>query len=320
MQYRALGNTGLEVPVLSFGASSVGSVFREVDPAEGIRTVHTAIEVGMNLIDVSPYYGLTKAETVLGAALRELPRDAFILSSKAGRYGENTFDYSYERILSSVDESLQRLHTDYLDILLLHDFEFVPWRQVEEEALPALGELKRQGKIRFGGLSALPLAAFKKALMENRPDVDVILSYCHYSLNDSTLLDLVPLLEARQIGLMNASPLSMGLLSQRGTASWHPADEELKQVCLEAAAYCSAQGTDIAKLAVQYATRDERIPTTLVSSASEENIRRNAAWVEEPLDEQLLAEVLAILAPVQGRTWPSGRAEYNEAEQGGEEG
>ena len=312
MKYRPLGNTGLSVPVLSFGASSLGSVFREVDPKEGVRTVHTAVELGMNLIDVSPYYGLTKAETVLGQAIRELPRDSFLLSTKAGRYGESSFDYSYDRILRTVDESLQRLQTDYLDILLLHDFEFVPWRQVEEEALPALAELKRQGKTRFTGVSALPLSAFRQALAEPREEIDVILSYCHYSLNDSTLLELVPLLEQRQVGLISASPLSMGLLSERGTAAWHPADEELKRVCLEAAKHCAGKGTDIAKLAVQYATADVRIPTTLVSSASPDNIRRNAAWIEEPLDRELLDEVLAILAPVQGRTWPSGLAEYEE--------
>lgn len=121
MQYRTLGATGLKVSVLSYGASSLGSVFRKIDPAEGIRTVHTAVDRGINLIDVSPYYGLTKAETVLGQALQDIPRDKVILSSKAGRYGENEFDFSYERIMQSVEESLQRLHTDYLDILLLHD-------------------------------------------------------------------------------------------------------------------------------------------------------------------------------------------------------
>ncbi|MFS0727120.1 aldo/keto reductase [Paenibacillus sp. 1P07SE] len=317
MKYRALGETGLQVPVLSFGASSLGSVFREVDPAEGIRTVHTAVELGMNLIDVSPYYGLTKAEIVLGQAVRELPRESIILSSKAGRYGEDTFDYSTSRIIASVDESLQRLQTDYLDILLLHDFEFVPWEQVREQALPALERLKQQGKVRFTGLSALPLSAFRRALADEQTQIDVVLSYCHYSLNDSTLLELLPLLEQSRVGLINASPLSMGLLSQRGTASWHPADEELKRVCKEAAEHCAARGTDIAKLAVQYATSDERIPTTLVSSASPDNIRRNAAWVEEPIDRELLDEVLAILAPVQGRTWPSGLDEYQESGLGG---
>src|SRR4051794_34498287 len=149
MKYRKLGQTGLEASILSFGASSLGSVFRDIDENEGIKTVHTAIDHGINLIDVSPYYGLTKAETVLGKAISEIPRDKFILSTKAGRYGENQFDFSKPRIIASIDESLTRLKTDYVDILLLHDIEFGSLDQIMEEGIPALQQLKKQGKIRF---------------------------------------------------------------------------------------------------------------------------------------------------------------------------
>ncbi|WP_019908566.1 aldo/keto reductase [Paenibacillus sp. HW567] len=309
MKYRKLGNTGLEVSALSFGASSLGSVFRQTDDKDSIRTVHAAIDAGINYIDVSPYYGLTKAETVLGQALLEIPRDRFLLSSKAGRYGEDTFDFSAKRIFSSVDESLSRLHTDYLDVLFLHDIEFVPAEIILEEAVPAMQKLKEQGKIRYSGISGLPLPLFEKLLPQI--EVDAILSYCHYSLNDTSLLNLLPLLNSQGIGLVNASPLSMGLLSTREPAAWHPAPQELKIACRQAAEYCADQGVDIARLAVQYATRDERIPTTLVSTASPDNITKNAAWSDEPLDEELLRVVLEILAPVHNLTWASGRPEYN---------
>ncbi|KAF9121220.1 hypothetical protein BGX30_002719 [Mortierella sp. GBA39] len=273
MKYRKLGKTGLEVSALSFGASSLGSVFRDTDEQESLRTVHEAIDSGINYIDVSPYYGLTKAETVLGKALKDIPRDRYLLSTKAGRYGENEFDFSHNRIVTSLDESLKRLNVDEVDILFLHDIEFVPAQIILEEALPALEKLKQAGKIR--------------------------------------LLDLLPLLEERNTGLVNASPISMGLLSTRGTPAWHPADPEIKEACLKAAQFCADQGEDIAKLAVQFSTSNERIPTTLVSTANPENIRRNASWVEEPVDERLLSEVLAILEPVHNRTWTSGRPEYN---------
>src|SRR5690625_4728842 len=117
MEYRKLGETGLEVSELSLGASSLGSVFRKVNKDEGVRTVHVAIENGINLIDVSPYYGLTKAETVLGEAISQVQRERIILSTKAGRYGDNSFDFSPRRIKKSIDESLIRLKTDYIDIL-----------------------------------------------------------------------------------------------------------------------------------------------------------------------------------------------------------
>jgi L-galactose dehydrogenase len=308
MKYRKLGKTGLDVSILSFGASSLGSVFRDIQEDEGLRTVHTAVDMGINLIDVSPYYGLTKAETVLGKALKEIPRDKFLLSTKAGRYGLDDFDFSAKRIASSLDESLTRLNTDYVDILLLHDIEFGSFKQVIEEGIPELHKLKEQGKIRYFGISGLPIKVFEKALAVT--DVDVILSYCHYSLNDTALLELLPLLEAKQVGLMNASPLSMGLLNGREIASWHLASDELKQACLKAAAHCAGKGADLAKLAVQYSVQNERIPTTLVSTASTLNIKKNINWTDEPIDELLLQEVLEILKPVHNLTWLSGHPEY----------
>lgn len=309
MKYRKLGKTGLDVSVLSFGASSLGSVFRETDDAESVRTVHTAVDMGINLIDVSPYYGLTKAETVLGKAIAGLPRDRFILSTKAGRYGADHFDFSEKRIISSVDESLQRLRTDYIDLLFLHDIEFAPFEQVAEGAFPALDKLKQQGKIRYSGVSGLPLAVFEKSLAYR--ELDAVLSYCHYSLNDSSLLEVVPLLEQKQVGLVNASPLSMGLLSTRPAADWHPAGADIREICKKAAEHCAAKGADITKLAVQYSTANDCIPTTLVSSANPDNIRKNIEWANEPIDEELLNEVLTILEPIHNRSWTSGRPEYN---------
>ncbi|MCQ4085466.1 aldo/keto reductase [Saccharibacillus sp. JS10] len=311
MKTRKLGKTNLDVSVLSFGASSLGGVFRETDDSESVRTVHAAIDCGINYIDVSPYYGLTRAESVLGQAVAQLPRDKFLLSSKAGRYGEAEFDFTAKRIFSSVEESLQRLQTDYLDILFLHDIEFVSPEIILEEAVPALHRLKEQGKIRFTGISGLPLALFEQMLPQI--EVDAILSYCHYSLNDNSLLELVPLLKKQNIGLVNASPLSMGLLSTREPSSWHPASKEVKALCQKAAQHCANAGTDIAKLAMQYSTSHADIPTTLVSTASPANIARNAAWIEEPIDEALLQEVLDILQPIHNVSWSSGIERYNQS-------
>lgn len=310
MKYRPLGKTGLEVSVLSLGASSLGSVFREINEEEGIRTVHEALDRGINYIDVSPYYGLTKAETVLGKAIKDIPRDRYYLSTKAGRYGEHDFDFSYDRIIRSIDESLARLNIDYVDMLFLHDIEFGDMDQVLNEGIPALYELKKQGKTRFVGVSGLPLKIFKTVLAKH--DLDVILSYCHYSLNDHSLLELVPLLKEKGVGLVNASPLSMGLLGGKQPPAWHPASDEIKRVCGEAAEYCKRNGLNLAKLAIQFSVGNEDIPTTLVSTASPQNIIDNIAYAEEPVDEAALKAVLDILQPIMNRSWVSGRPEHND--------
>ncbi len=309
MEYRMLGKTGLKVSVLSYGASPLGSVFREVDEAEGIRTVHTALDLGINFIDVSPYYGLTRAETVLGKALRGIPRTQYVLATKVGRYGDAAFDFSAARVTASVEESLRRLNVPYIDLIQCHDIEFGDLDQVVNETIPALRRLQQQGKVRFIGITGLPLKIFRYVL--ERTDVDSILSYCRYALNNTQLADLIPFLQEKQVGIINGSPLSMGLLTNRGAPAWHPASQEIRETCARAAAFCREQGVDIAKLALQFALANPNIHTTLVGTANPENIRKNVAWMEEPLDEELLAQVQRILAPIHNQIWPSGRPENN---------
>ena len=141
MQYRPLGNTGLSLPALSFGASSLGAEFRQVDLQEALKSVHTALDLGMNFIDTSPFYGRGMSEVLLGVALRGIPRDRYILGTKLGRYDKSHFDFSAKRVAESVDVSLHRLGTDHLDIILCHDIEFVQMQQIVDETLPALRQL-----------------------------------------------------------------------------------------------------------------------------------------------------------------------------------
>ncbi len=309
MEYRLLGKTGLKVSALSYGASSLGSVFRSIDEAEGIRAVHTAIDLGINFIDVSPYYGLTKAESVLGKALKHIPRHKYYLATKAGRYGEEQFDFSPQRITSSVHKSLARLGVDYVDLIQCHDIEFVSLDTVLHEAIPALRNLKEQGKVRFVGITGLPLKIFRYVL--DQMEVDTILSYCHYSLNDTALLELVPYLRRKGVGIINASPLSMGLLSNRGAPDWHPASEVIKETCARAAAFCRERGVDIAQLAIQFSVSHPDLSTTLVGTANPQNIEKNVRWAEMPIDQTLLATVLEILKPIHNETWLQGRPENN---------
>ena len=311
MQYRDLGSTGMKVSTLSFGASSLGSVFRKVSEEDGIRTVHTAVNAGINLIDVSPYYGLTVAETVLGKALKTMPRDNYYLATKVGRYGEDAsaFDYSAARVTASVDESLQRLNVDYVDIIQCHDIEFVDLDQVVNETLPALRKIQAAGKARFVGITGLPLTAFKYVI--DRAPVDTVLSYSRYCLNDTALADMAPYFQENNVGIMSASPLNMGLLTNRGAPDWHPATAEMRELTQQAAAFCAEQGSDIAQLALQYSLANSQIPTTIVGTANPDNMLKNLEWAEADLDESLLAEVLAILQPIHNKTWPSGRPENN---------
>lgn len=309
MNYRTLGKTGLRVSALSFGGSSLGGVFRTVTETECLQTVRTALDGGINFIDVSPYYGITKAETMLGKALAGVPRESYYLATKVGRYGDEEFDFSPARVVRSIDESLKRLGTDYLDIVQCHDIEFGSLREIANETLPALRRVQATGKVRFVGITGFPLKVFSKVLAAAK--VDTILSYGHFSLNDDSLLDLMPELTRRDVGVVNASPLSMGLLSRRGTPEWHPAGEVLKAGCREAVAACDDAGLNIEKLAVQFSLSHPEIHTTLVGTANPRHLLRNIAWADDPIDQEELSKARELLAPVYRRTWSIGRQENN---------
>jgi L-galactose dehydrogenase len=309
MKYRKLGNTGIDISVLGFGGSSLGSVFRKIDEAEGIRAVHVSVENGINLIDTAPFYGLTRAETVLGKALREIPRDKYCLATKVGRYGykQKDFDFSAKRVTKSVDESLQRLGVDYVDFIQVHDMEFGHPDQIIAETLPALREVQAAGKARYVGITCLPIKLYKYVM--DRAEVDQIQSYCHYCLNDTSLLSLLPYFKDRGVAVFNSAPLAMRLLTLEDPPDWHPASAELRAKCAEAARYCQQRGADIAKLALQFSVANPDIPVNIIGSADPNRMLKNIQEIDEPLDEELLLEVLNILEPVHNVTWPSGRPE-----------
>lgn len=310
MRYTELGRTGMKISHLSFGASSLGSVFRETNEKESFEAVEAAIEGGINFIDVSPYYGHYKAETVLGKALRNISRDKYYLSTKVGRYGKdgvNTWDYSAKRVTDSVYESMERLGIDFIDLINVHDIEFqaaLPGglQKVVDETLPALFDLKAKGVVGHVGITDLQLQNLKW-VVERCEGVESILNFCHYTLNDDALADYIGFFEQHGVGIINASPLSMGLLSERGVPAWHPAPKQLVAVCQKAAEHCKAKGYPIEKLAVQYSVSFPRIASTLFSSANPANVRRNIEWANEEPDWDLVKEVKEIIGDQQRVTW-----------------
>lgn len=312
MRYTEIGRTGMKISNLCFGASSLGSVFHETKETESIKAVETAIEGGINFIDVSPYYGHYKAETVLGKALKIIPRDKYFLSTKVGRYGKdgvNTWDYSGKRATESVYESMERLNVDYIDLINVHDIEFqaaLPGglQKVVDETLPALVELREKGVVGHVGITDLQLENLKW-VAEHSPEgtVESILNFCHYCLNDDKLVDFLDFFESKGIGIINASPLSMGLLSQRGVPDWHPAPKPLVEACVKAAQYCNEKNYPIEKLAIQYSVSNPRIAGTLFSSANPANVQRNIDWANEEPDWNLIKQVQQIIGNQQRVSW-----------------
>jgi len=312
MKTRPLGKSGIDLPILSFGASSLGAEFRSITLDEAMQSTRTALDHGMNFIDTSPFYGRGMSEIMLGLGLKGVARGSYLLGTKLGRYSDIHFDFSAKRVEESVHVSLQRLGTDYLDVLLLHDVEFVPLPQIWEETVPAVLKLKKQGKVRAIGFSCYPLKTFHTVLDQVEDDMDCVLSYNRYTLqNTSFAEDLLPRLASKNIGAMNAGPFSARLLTNAELPAWLKEPEDVKAAARAAAKLCASRGVDIAQLALQFSCEHPGIATTIAGSANPANIRKWAEWLEQPIDREILADVQAIFAPVKNIGHMEGLPENN---------
>lgn len=311
MQTRPLGQTGLNLSALGFGASSIGAEFRPIDVPEALRCVNVAIDRGINYIDTAAYYGRGMSEIMLGRVLPLLSRDSFVLSTKLGRYAPQHFDFSARRVAESIDISLERMQVDHIDMVFCHDIEFVDLDLIVNETIPALRKEVEKGKVRFIGVSGYPMNIFHQML--ERADLDVVLTYNHYTLQNDMALALVDPCQAKGVGLINAAPFSARLLTDAPLPSWHKATDQVREVAAKAAKHCRDAGSDIAKLALQYSAANESFASCVVGSANPDRVSGWCDWLDEPLDENLVAEVKQILEPIHNWVYVEGRAENNDA-------
>jgi L-galactose dehydrogenase len=284
MEYRTLGKTGMEISIIGYGASPLGNVFGETDEAEGLRAVHYAIDHGINYFDVAPMYGVTLAETRLGKALKGR-RDKIFLATKCCRYDIDKLDFSTKRVLESIDESLQRLQTDYVDVYQVHDIEFGDKEQVINEAIPAARKVQESGKARFVGITGLPVRYLRH--VAELIEVDTILSWAHYDLLEDEMDSvLTPLANQKGIGLMNASPLHQRAL-------------------------CREYGVNIADVAMRFALDYPHVATTIVGMSKLRHVEQNVKVLDFENDPELLAEIEKLVAPVKNKMWFEGKSENN---------
>ncbi|MDP1562051.1 MAG: aldo/keto reductase [Pirellulaceae bacterium] len=310
MERRVLGKTGAAVSKLSFGASSLGQEFRNVDLNQAIQCVRVALDHGMNFIDTSPYYGRGLSECLLGKVLPEISRDSYYLCTKLGRYAPQHFDFSAKRVLESIDISLERMRVEHLDMIVCHDIEFVDIRQIIEETLPALRKIQQSGKVRWVGISGYPMNIFRKVLAQT--DLDFVLSYNHYTLQNTMLEELAPWLQERGVGILNAAPFSARLLADAPLPVWHKAPPHVREVRQQVLDYCRQQGWELAKLALQFSVANPSFASCIAGSADPERVAQWCRWVDEPADQEAIAELQRRLSPIHNWFYCEGRPENND--------
>jgi L-galactose dehydrogenase len=299
----------MAVSIIGYGASPLGNVFGETDEAEGVRAVSYAIDHGINYFDVAPMYGVTLAETRLGKAIKG-KRDKIFLATKCGRYDLDKFDFSYKRITESIDESLRRLQTDYVDVYQIHDIEFGDREQVLNEAILAARKVQESGKARFVGITGLPVRYLR--FIAEKVEVDTILTWAHYDLVEDEMDQfLTPFAEQRGIGLINASPLHQRLLTEKGPPDWHRSPKEVLETGTRIAALCRQHGVNVADVAMRFALDHPYVATTVVGMSKLRHVEQNIKVLDFQNPPELMAKIEKLIEPVKNKMWFEGKPENN---------
>lgn len=258
------------VSKLSIGGGTLCSgLYGDLNFDEAKRTVHEAFKRGINYIDTAPFYGnfVGESETNVGKIIKDIPRQAYYIATKTCRYdrtGPNQFDFSYERTMKSINESLERLGVDYIDLYQLHDVEFADnIDEVISGAFRACLELKESGRIRAIGINGYPLSVLKEGLVKGNGKFDTVLTYARYLMTDDSLLDYLQFFNDQKVGVINAALTGCGLLTNRPTPVWHAASNELKKIVAEASKICCENNVELGKLATFHCLQ---VPSAVVNT------------------------------------------------------
>ena len=303
-----LGRRGPIVSRLALGTSPFGGVFGRFDPRAAFGAVQAALEAGVTYFDTAPAYGATRSERVLGEALAGVPRDAYVVSTKAGKVteasGRDRLAYDERSIRASVDASCERLGVDVLDIVFLHDFDLDDGAHLPaalDTGFGTLRALQDEGRVRAVGAGIYRMDVWKRVLRE--VELDVALVHNHHTLIDVRAHELLPLAEARGVGIVNGAPFASGLLTGAPAPAWHPAPASARRRIDRARAIAEAEGVPLARLALAFAASEPRLPATLAGAAVADEVRRNLAWAAEAPDRGLVARVQEVLESLMNRQW-----------------
>jgi len=303
MRYKFLGQTGLKVSRLGFGGTAF-SGFYSRDKKNNFEAIHRALELGINYFDVAPWY--TNSQAIFGSVLSQYDRDKYYIATKVGRYQEKgMFDFSKEKIIKSIHESLKDLRVDYVDVIQIHDPEFATSTNVLlDETLPTLQKMKEEGLVKHIGITGYPLHLIVELIKKSPILIETALSYSRATLQDSSLIYFSDYFE--NLGLINGSINALSLLTPAGPAIWHPTDWRTKNICKKVLELCCQQGVSLPRLSMHYTAQFNCITTSLISTTDVSLLERNIEHYFQPLtvhEQDVLTKIEKILQPIKNCHW-----------------
>lgn len=320
MKYRPFGKTGLEVSVISLGGGTFSHLYGDIDEKEAIATIKQALKSGINYLDTAPFYGQGKSEEIYGKALKDIPREAYYIATKVGRYElepEKMFDFSAKKTRESVEKSLKLLGLDYVDVIQIHDIEFAPNLDIVlNETLPEVEAIVKEGKAKFIGVTGYPLKTLKEFILAAPNRLDMVLSYARHTLFDKSFTEYLPFFDEQNLGIVCASGHGLGLLTNDGPQEWHPGLQDVKDLCKKAASLCKDANIDLAKLAMYHFTSLEGPSTFLSGMRTRKQLDTNLAAFADGLNkkEQEMLKQLKETVFTTSLNWEGGEVERYWAE------
>lgn len=316
MKTRPLPGTGLQLTELGFGAASIGNLYRQTSEEEAASAVQAAWDCGIRYFDVAPHYGLGLAERRLGAALAHHSREEYVLSTKVGRLlrpnphpaGKDPEgfdvpddltrirDYSREGVLRSIEESLERLGTDRIDIVYIHDPD-EHWDEALEGAVPALSALRDQGVIGAYGAGMNQAEMLCRFVTET--DVDVVMLAGRYTLlEQGASSELIPACIQREVGIVDVGVFNSGLLSRERPAPGTTYDYQTAPPAVLARAerladICEAHGTSLPAAAIAFPLQSPAVVNVTLGMRTREHVKRNADLAAQAVPASLWDDLRA---------------------------
>lgn len=313
---------GLEVTALGFGGAPLGDLYERLDEATAQATVTAALASGINLIDTSPFYGHGLSEHRIGAALRNAPRDSVVLSTKVGRWMDPTepktdgwgflgslphravIDYSYDGAMRSFEQSLLRLGTDRIDILLIHDVDTWTHGEMMEQrfkeamagAYPALDKLRSSGAVKAIGIGVNEAGMCER--FARAGDFDVMMLAGRYTLLEQSALDgFLPLALEKKIAIMLAGVFNSGILATGakagGNYNYAAATPEIVERVNRIEALCQAHGVRLPQAALAFAGAHPAVASVVLGAVTPGQVEQNLALFAAPTPPQLWHDLKA---------------------------
>jgi D-threo-aldose 1-dehydrogenase len=322
---RVLGKSGLAVTQLGLGGAPLGNMYRAFSDAQAEATVRASYDAGIRLFDTAPLYGFGLSEHRLGAALRDKPRDSFVLSTKVGRMLEprhpssldhgqfegslpfaEVYDYGYDGVMRSIEDSLQRIGTYRIDILLVHDLDV--WTHGSEEArveriqafmaggYRAMLKLREEGTVKAIGAGVNETAACQD--LAERGDFDCFLLAGRYTLLEQAPLDgFLPLCERRNIALLIGGAYNTGILATGAVEGayfqYAPAPPEIMERVRRIEAVCARHDVRLPTAALQFPLGHPAVASVVVGMRAQSEVAMNREIFASDMAADFWAELKA---------------------------